>query len=117
MVVLTPRDAVADEEREERCREVFQEKFLDDVVAANLDIDEMANLFPVGLEQLIEGFELRRVSGLETDRLARPRVDAVMEGDLKDLGQVGNTPSSLTQYRLYSFQKMPIRLFHCWSEN
>ena len=58
VVVLALGDAVADEERQERRREVFHEQLLDDVVAADLDIDEMADLFPVGLEQLIEGLEL-----------------------------------------------------------
>ena len=66
----------------------FGVELLDDVAAPDLDVDEVADLLPEGLEELVEGPERRRVPGLEPDPLPGPRVDAVVHGDLEDLGQV-----------------------------
>ncbi len=88
-VVIAPvLDAVVDEDRQERRRQVLGVEAFDDVRAADLDVDEVADLPAESLEELVERFECRRVAGLEADPFPRPRVDAVPHGDLEDLGQV-----------------------------
>ena len=88
MVVETPGDAVVDEKREKRSRQVLGVNPLDDAVAPDLDINKVVDLFPEGREELFVGREARRVSGGRADHLPRPRVEAAVKRDLQNLGQV-----------------------------
>ena len=88
MIILALGHAIADEDGQEGGRQELGVEPFDDVVAQDLDIHEMADLLLECGEQLVVRLELGRIAGLQADRLARARIDAVVEGDLEDLGHV-----------------------------
>ena len=88
VVVLAGGDAVADEEREEGRGHIAGVQPLDDVVAPDLDVDEVAQLLLEGGEELVEGLERARIAGLRAELLAGARIDAVVQRDFQHLGQV-----------------------------
>ncbi len=88
VVVPAARDAVVDQDRQERRGHVRRVQTLDDIVAPHLHVDQVVELPAEGLEELLECAELRRVARFQADLLARPRVDAVVERQLQHLGQV-----------------------------
>jgi len=88
MVVLALRDTIVDQDGEERRRKDGRPKPLDDGVSRDLDIHEIAELRLERGEEIVIGLEFRRVAGFQADDLPRPRVPAVVEGDLQNFGHV-----------------------------
>jgi hypothetical protein len=88
VVGAAARDAVVDEERQERRRHQRRVEALDDVVAAHLHVHEVPHLPREGVAQVVEAREAPRVAGGEPDLAPAARVQAVVERHLQHLGQV-----------------------------
>ena len=88
VVILAFGDAVVNEEGEKRRRHVARVEPLDDVVAANLDIDKIAELRLEGGEEFVESGKFARVAGLRSQLLAGARVVAVVEGNFQHFGHI-----------------------------
>lgn len=88
MIVLALGDTVINQEGEKRSRKIVSIDPLDDVVPSDLDIDEMVHLSAEGLDEILKRRKGPRISRFDTDPLADPRVETVIEGDFQDFRKV-----------------------------
>src|SRR5208282_475382 len=88
IVVHALCDTVLDEKGEEGSGHIVRVEALNHVVAADLDVDEMVELFAESGEHLVVGSELAGISGLGADFLAGARVHTVVQGDLQNFREI-----------------------------
>jgi len=61
---------------------------LDDIVAGQLDFDEMGHLLPESGHEIVELAPFRRLTAVRSELAARAGVETVVQGQLEDLGDV-----------------------------
>ncbi len=88
VVVAAVPDAVVDHHREEGGRGVGGEHALQEVVGLDLRFDDEPELFLESGVEFIEVREALRVAGFQADLPAGHGVDAIVQGQLEDLGDV-----------------------------
>ena len=88
VVVLTGSDTVVDKQREERSGHVGGVELFYDVVATDLDVQEVVQLGVVGLKELCKVLEAGRISGFWPKLLSGTGVTAIVQSDFQYLGHV-----------------------------
>ena len=88
VVVPALGDAVVGDDGEEGVRHAPGVEALDDLVAPDLDVQEVADLGLEGREELVRGLEPGGVAGLRADLLLGAGVEPVVQRQLQHLHQV-----------------------------